>query len=114
MNPLIEFHLRLRLGERIVIRLELDRSVVPWRGACGRVGRLADVLENRPHRWCLDNKGDDLHVGTAVADACRILSHLVELSIDVSRTSPAGVYIRPPPHLYIHAVSRALKAVSKG
>jgi len=24
------------------------------------------------------------------------------------------VYIRPPPHLYIHAVSRILNAVSKG
>ena len=53
MNPLIEFHLRFWLSERIVIRFEFDRSVFPGRGACRgdcrRACRLADVLEDRPY-----------------------------------------------------------------
>ena len=51
LDALVEFHLRFRLGERIVIRLELDRSVLPGRCACRgdhrRACRLADVREDR-------------------------------------------------------------------
>ncbi len=70
MNPLIEFHLRFWLSERIVIRFDFNRSVFPGRGACRgacrRPCRLADVLKNRPDRRCLDDEGDDFHFGTAV------------------------------------------------
>ncbi len=52
-------------------------------GACRRdrkrACRFADVLEDRSNRRCFGDEGDDLHVGTAVRDACCILSHLIEL-----------------------------------
>ena len=70
MDALIEYDLRFRLGQRIVIRLELDRSVLPGRGTCrgdpGRACRLADVRENGPDRRCLGHEGNDLHLGAAV------------------------------------------------
>lgn len=53
------------------VRSEIDRWVVPGERPAGRadarrLGRLADVLENPPHRGGLDNEGDDAHVDTTV------------------------------------------------
>ncbi len=43
------------------------RSAGACRGDRRRACRLADVLEDGPYRGRLDDEGDDLHVGTAVA-----------------------------------------------
>ena len=95
MNPRIEFNLRLRLGERIVTRLELDRSVFPGRGARWgdrrRACRLADVLAIRPDRQCV---GSEASIRSARTSALALITDIQQQtanvgcgSVAVSRTS---------------------------